>query len=84
MKRVIMLMRAGADVSDIDLDRNHRLRIATAAWRQQQLQLQHICREKIRLCVMAREPGKQIAELVGKLGLPETLVDYVADVHRYV
>ena len=84
VNRAIMLMRAGGDVGDIDVRCNDKLRAAKVTWRMQYLWLQHLAREKIRSCVMRREPGKWIAELVRKTGLPEPLVEYVADVDRFM
>ena len=80
----IILMRAGADISHLDMQDRPQLRAAMVEWKQRGLQLQHKCREVIRCCVMARHPGIDIQVLVAKLKLPQSIIDYLADADRFV
>ena len=82
-KRLIMLMLAGADVSHVDVRHHPKFHAVHDEWKMLKLQLQHMCREKIRECVMTLHPGKRIEHLVREIGLPEMLSAYVADLHRY-
>ena len=80
----IVLLRAGADISHVETQENDILDVAKDIWRNQKLCLQHLCRETIRSCVLMNHPGRHVEELVVKLGLPESVRAYVADVYRYV
>ena len=79
----IVLMRGGANFAGIDLDAHEMLKDAWQQCCEMRLQLRHICREKVRSCMMVKQPGQHIGEMADQVGLPHILSGYVGNVERY-
>ena len=79
----MMLMRGGADFSGIDLTAHARAHSTWVKCGELRMQLQHLCREKVRTLIMANHRGEHIGQLTNKLGLPSLLHAYVANAERY-
>ena len=84
VKIAMTLIRAGADVSQLPVYHRTMLCASIAEWRIQQLQLQHVCQERRRWCLMAKQLGKHIQDLAAQLAVPNALAYYVADAERFV
>ena len=80
----IVLIRGGVLFDGVDLSMHEMPLDAWVQCRELKLELQHICREKIRYCLMAREPGERIEKLAARLPVPQPIVEYIANVKRYV
>lgn len=83
MEGAVALIRGGASVESVDTSNCIILDRVCNAMKHLRLNLLHVCRERIRKCLMHNYPGIYIHELVDRLGLPGLLADYVADVDRF-
>ena len=70
-------------MSSLDVTGNEIVDRECGRVRQLQFHLLHLCREKIRKCMMEHCPGEHVDKLAQRLGLPALLADYVADRDRY-
>lgn len=80
----IMLMRGGAKLNDNIIEASVRLQVQRDRCREANLRLTHLCREKIRGCMMYRCAGGRIRDLVRHLPLPISVREFVADSTRFI
>lgn len=81
-KTALLLIYAGAHIKDIDLTENPKLLVAHQVYQKLKLNLKHLCREKIRKCVLQNHIGCSLAEIIKSLTLPNIIKEFIIDQER--